>query len=97
VYGPPPKGSAPRKSNLGVCGICRRPMKVADGDGGKSNSSCTIHSNRVVNLPFLPQNWRRSLVWALAAPLRSFLDERPPHYAAHQAHRSPSILQRTIL
>ncbi|KZT25233.1 hypothetical protein NEOLEDRAFT_1156416 [Neolentinus lepideus HHB14362 ss-1] len=40
VYGPPPsqKGVVVRKSNLGVCGVCRRPMKVGDGDGGKSNS-----------------------------------------------------------
>ena len=42
VYGPPPNQQAralPRKTNLGVCGVCRRPMKVGDGDGGKSNSS----------------------------------------------------------
>lgn len=41
VYGPPPsqaRSTVPRKSNLGVCGVCRRPMKVGDGDGGKSNS-----------------------------------------------------------
>ncbi|KAG8906352.1 hypothetical protein FRC00_012635, partial [Tulasnella sp. 408] len=41
VYGPLPTanraGGAPRKSNIGVCGVCRRPMKVGDGDGGKSN------------------------------------------------------------
>ncbi|KAL1684044.1 Pleckstrin homology domain-containing protein [Schizophyllum commune] len=39
VYGPPPNQARglPRKSNLGVCGVCRRPMKVGDGDGGKSN------------------------------------------------------------
>jgi len=39
VYGPPPGRTLPQKSNLGVCGVCRRPMKVADGDGGKSNSA----------------------------------------------------------
>jgi hypothetical protein len=42
VYGPPPtpgRAGLPRKSNLGVCGVCRRPMKVPDGDGGKSNST----------------------------------------------------------
>ena len=41
VYGPPPGMRAtnvPRKTNLGVCGVCRRPMKVGDGDSGKSNS-----------------------------------------------------------
>ena len=41
MYGPPPGQSRVgviRKSNLGVCGVCRRPMKVGDGDGGKSNS-----------------------------------------------------------
>ncbi|KAG8220993.1 hypothetical protein J3R82DRAFT_2501 [Butyriboletus roseoflavus] len=30
VYGPPPgqsRSAVPRKSNLGVCGVCRRPMK----------------------------------------------------------------------
>lgn len=44
VYGPPPsQGRAlPRKSNLGVCGVCRRPMKVGDGDGGKSNKLAAL-------------------------------------------------------
>ncbi|KIJ55641.1 hypothetical protein M422DRAFT_57963 [Sphaerobolus stellatus SS14] len=45
VYGPPPgaRGSnVPRKANLGVCGVCRRPMKVADGDGGKSNKLAAL-------------------------------------------------------
>ncbi|KAH8103878.1 Pleckstrin homology domain-containing protein [Cristinia sonorae] len=44
VYGPPPStsraGTVLRQSNLGVCGVCRRPMKVGDGDSGKSNR-CT--------------------------------------------------------
>ena len=42
VYGPPPGASklgVIRKTNLGVCGVCRRPMKVGDGDSGKSNST----------------------------------------------------------
>ncbi|KAJ7442298.1 Pleckstrin homology domain-containing protein [Mycena latifolia] len=41
VYGPPPsqaRSTVPRKSNLGVCGVCRRPMKVGDGDGGKPSN-----------------------------------------------------------
>ncbi|KAI0026489.1 Pleckstrin homology domain-containing protein [Vararia minispora EC-137] len=46
VYGPPPSQSrsqgALRKSNLGVCGVCRRPMKVGDGDGGKSNKLAAL-------------------------------------------------------
>ncbi|KAG5647812.1 hypothetical protein DXG03_007735 [Asterophora parasitica] len=45
VYGPPPnqnRSNAPRKSNLGVCGVCRRPMKVGDGDGGKSNKLAAL-------------------------------------------------------
>ncbi|TFY58718.1 hypothetical protein EVG20_g8046 [Dentipellis fragilis] len=45
VYGPPPgagRGPAMRKSNLGVCGVCRRPMKVGDGDGGKSNKLAAL-------------------------------------------------------
>ncbi|KAF5387313.1 hypothetical protein D9757_005775 [Collybiopsis confluens] len=45
VYGPPPnqsKSAVPRKSNLGVCGVCRRPMKVGDGDGGKSNKLAAL-------------------------------------------------------
>ncbi|TFK51889.1 hypothetical protein OE88DRAFT_1629238 [Heliocybe sulcata] len=44
VYGPPPsqKGVVVRKSNLGVCGVCRRPMKVGDGDGGKSNKLAAL-------------------------------------------------------
>ena len=46
VYGPPPnqgRTTIPRKTNLGVCGVCRRPMKVGDGDGGKSNSLSRPH------------------------------------------------------
>ncbi|KAG2011876.1 von Willebrand RING finger domain-containing protein [Coprinopsis cinerea AmutBmut pab1-1] len=44
VYGPPPNQSrtVPRKSNVGVCGVCRRPMKVGDGDGGKSNKLAAL-------------------------------------------------------
>ncbi|KXN87386.1 Rho guanine nucleotide exchange factor scd1 [Leucoagaricus sp. SymC.cos] len=44
VYGPPPGAdrSIPRKSNLGVCGVCRRPMKIGDGDGGKSNKLAAL-------------------------------------------------------
>ncbi|KAI0039358.1 hypothetical protein FA95DRAFT_1684325 [Auriscalpium vulgare] len=46
VYGPPPgagrAGGVLRKSNLGVCGVCRRPMKVGDGDGGKSNKLAAL-------------------------------------------------------
>ena len=46
VYGPVPGAGRTtavlRKSNLGVCGVCRRPMKVGDGDNGKSNSMPVI-------------------------------------------------------
>ncbi|KAF9054534.1 Pleckstrin homology domain-containing protein [Panaeolus papilionaceus] len=45
VYGPPPSQAGrgvPRKANLGVCGVCRRPMKVGDGDGGKSNKLAAL-------------------------------------------------------
>ncbi|KAF9648856.1 hypothetical protein BDM02DRAFT_3095631 [Thelephora ganbajun] len=45
VYGPPPGSSRVgviRKTNLGVCGVCRRPMKVGDGDGGKSNKLAAL-------------------------------------------------------
>ncbi|THH06559.1 hypothetical protein EW146_g9576, partial [Bondarzewia mesenterica] len=46
VYGPPPGSGrtqgVPRQSNLGVCGVCRRPMKVGDGDGGKSNKLAAL-------------------------------------------------------
>ena len=46
VYGPVPGAGRTtavlRKSNLGVCGVCRRPMKVGDGDSGKSNSTPVI-------------------------------------------------------
>ncbi|KAJ2930829.1 hypothetical protein H1R20_g6248, partial [Candolleomyces eurysporus] len=44
VYGPPPNQSrsVPRKSSVGVCGVCRRPMKVGDGDGGKSNKLAAL-------------------------------------------------------
>ncbi|KAG6890106.1 hypothetical protein C0995_012056 [Termitomyces sp. Mi166 len=45
VYGPPPnqaRSTVPRRTNLGVCGVCRRPMKVGDGDGGKSNKLAAL-------------------------------------------------------
>ncbi|KAG6813148.1 hypothetical protein H0H92_013554 [Tricholoma furcatifolium] len=44
VYGPPPSQARtlPRRSNLGVCGVCRRPMKVGDGDSGKSNKLAAL-------------------------------------------------------
>ncbi|KAF8906308.1 Pleckstrin homology domain-containing protein [Gymnopilus junonius] len=45
VYGPPPSHhgrAVPRKTNLGVCGVCRRPMKVGDGDSGKSNKLAAL-------------------------------------------------------
>ncbi|KNZ74545.1 Rho guanine nucleotide exchange factor scd1 [Termitomyces sp. J132] len=45
VYGPPPnqaRSTASRRTNLGVCGVCRRPMKVGDGDGGKLNKLAAL-------------------------------------------------------
>ncbi|KAF8586332.1 hypothetical protein K439DRAFT_1556429 [Ramaria rubella] len=54
VYGPPPGSRAsnlPRKSNLGVCGVCRRPMKVGDGDGGKSNKLAALTGMGERNAP----------------------------------------------
>lgn len=47
VYGPLSGAdrSMSKKSNIGVCGVCRRPMRVADSDAGKSNS--------LSSLPFL--------------------------------------------
>ncbi|KII87384.1 hypothetical protein PLICRDRAFT_177143 [Plicaturopsis crispa FD-325 SS-3] len=54
VYGPPPgqaKSTVPRKSNLGVCGVCRRPMKVGDGDGGKSNKLAALTGMGERNTP----------------------------------------------
>ncbi|KAH9976231.1 Pleckstrin homology domain-containing protein [Lactifluus volemus] len=46
VYGPVPgagrQTAVLRKSNLGVCGVCRRPMKVGEGDGGKSNKLAAL-------------------------------------------------------
>ncbi|KIY53347.1 hypothetical protein FISHEDRAFT_63373 [Fistulina hepatica ATCC 64428] len=45
VYGPPPssRDGGPRKTGLGVCGVCRRPMKIGDGDtSGKSNKLASL-------------------------------------------------------
>ncbi|KAF9240668.1 hypothetical protein BU15DRAFT_73897 [Melanogaster broomeanus] len=45
VYGPPPgqsRSTVPRKPNLGVCGVCRRPMKVGDGDSSKTNKLAAL-------------------------------------------------------
>ncbi|KAG9032108.1 hypothetical protein FRB95_001885 [Tulasnella sp. JGI-2019a] len=41
VYGPIVRGG-PRKNHVGVCGVCRRPMKVGDGDGGKNNKLAAL-------------------------------------------------------
>ena len=52
VYGPPPaqsRSAVPRKSNLGVCGVCRRPMKIGDGDNTKTNSQCFCQSAHTSN------------------------------------------------
>ncbi|KDQ51049.1 hypothetical protein JAAARDRAFT_164092 [Jaapia argillacea MUCL 33604] len=55
VYGPlpgPTKGVVVRKSNLGVCGVCRRPMKVGDGDGGsRSNKLAALTGMGERNAP----------------------------------------------
>lgn len=45
VYGPPPaqsRSAVPRKSNLGVCGVCRRPMKIGDGDSSRNNKLAAL-------------------------------------------------------
>ncbi|KAH7890813.1 Pleckstrin homology domain-containing protein [Phlebopus sp. FC_14] len=45
VYGPPPgqsRSAVPPKSNLGVCGVCRRPMKLGDGDNSKTNKLAAL-------------------------------------------------------
>ncbi|EIW79368.1 hypothetical protein CONPUDRAFT_138501 [Coniophora puteana RWD-64-598 SS2] len=44
VYGPPPgqRSTVPRKANLGVCGVCRRPMKIGDGDSSKTNKLAAL-------------------------------------------------------
>lgn len=47
VYGPMPgqgrqASTTPRKTNLGVCGVCRRPMKVGDGGEGKNNKIAAL-------------------------------------------------------
>lgn len=41
VYGPA-KNAIGRNRSVGVCGVCRRPMKVGDGDGGKSNKLAAL-------------------------------------------------------
>ncbi|CAE6470883.1 hypothetical protein ACGC1H_003430 [Rhizoctonia solani] len=44
VYGQinqPKMGALPRK-NLGVCGVCRKPIRVGDGDGAKSNKLAAL-------------------------------------------------------
>ena len=58
VYGPPP---LPQMSNVGVCGVCRRPMKVADADGGKSKSN-TYFSLSDGFVLHLSQSWPPSRV-----------------------------------
>lgn len=38
VYGPVVRGPG-RQTSLGLCGVCRRPMKLGDGDNSKGNST----------------------------------------------------------
>lgn len=56
VYGPLPtqgRTSTPRKLNLGVCGVCRRPMKVSENEGGsKSNKLAALTGMNTVNTVF---------------------------------------------
>ncbi|KAF8448963.1 Pleckstrin homology domain-containing protein [Boletus edulis BED1] len=54
VYGPPPaqaRSAVPRKSNLGVCGVCRRPMKIGDGDSSKTNKLAALTGMGDPNTP----------------------------------------------
>lgn len=48
VYGPVVK-SAPRQTSLGLCGVCRRPMKIGDGDNTKGNSKLIPSSSTLAN------------------------------------------------
>lgn len=43
----------PRKTNLGVCGVCRRPMKVGDGGEAKSNSASVLRPPSLTTLIIL--------------------------------------------
>ncbi|KAJ3527034.1 hypothetical protein NM688_g8182 [Phlebia brevispora] len=47
-------GQVVRKANLGVCGVCRRPMKVGDGDGTKSNKLASLTGMGSVNDALFP-------------------------------------------
>jgi hypothetical protein len=94
VYGPPPgpgRSGLPRKSNLGVCGVCRRPMKVPDGDGGKSNSTFQFFTS--ISSPFrpsplaprpvaMPNPSRSSRSYSSSAPLGAFSQGGISHYTA---------------
>ncbi|KAH9951186.1 Pleckstrin homology domain-containing protein [Amylocystis lapponica] len=70
VYGPLPNpsraGNVIRKSSLGVCGVCRRPMKVGDGDGGKSNKLAALTGMGDPNSPHVfPGRDTPSSMWSL--------------------------------
>ncbi|KAH9910514.1 Pleckstrin homology domain-containing protein [Amylocystis lapponica] len=70
VYGPLPNpsraGNDIRKSSLGVCGVCRRPMKVGDGDGGKSNKLAALTGMGDPNSPHVfPGRDTPSSMWSL--------------------------------
>lgn len=47
VYGPVVRGGT-RQSSLGLCGVCRRPMKLGDGDNTKGNSKLEISHPRLL-------------------------------------------------
>ncbi|KAF8141546.1 Pleckstrin homology domain-containing protein [Boletus edulis] len=45
------RSAVPRKSNLGVCGVCRRPMKIGDGDSSKTNKLAALTGMGDPNTP----------------------------------------------
>ena len=84
MYGPVPGANRAtavlRKSNLGVCGVCRRPMKVGDGDGGKSNSMSLSLFGRI-----FPYTFGSSVVQNLP-PSQAWVTETHPHIILGEMH-----------
>lgn len=76
VYGPVNRGGI-RQTSLGLCGVCRRPMKISDGDHSKGNSKPNVYSHFLRFLTIgVPQSSLHSPESAVPRRAQSILGER---------------------
>ncbi|KIO30579.1 hypothetical protein M407DRAFT_20304 [Tulasnella calospora MUT 4182] len=82
VYGPLPRTNSaggPRKSNIGICGVCRRPMKVGDSDGEKGE-----YNQQTVTTPSGGGRWAPP---SRQGTMMSDMDHHPAHHHEQDDHQ----------